>query len=590
MNFCEKCGTSIGDRSRYCPQCGCLLEKYEKFSVEEEMGKFCGSCGATVQKSYCGNCGTYAPIISLKEESTVGKNFLNKMQKASGSESKKNSRITLPKISIKWFSLFLVFLMVVGAGVWMYVEKQVLEPKQATQWVHYTEHGKVGFKDKKGKVKLKAEYINVGKFSDNGLTKVVGENHFWGYMNCHGKMVIDAKFEGAADFAENGLARVCVGGKYGYIDRKGKYVIKPQYDDAGDFAENGLACVKGENGKYGYIDEKGKCKIKAVYFEAYGFAKNGLARVRTSYYEQSGYGFIDQDGEYVIGEKYEVAGDFADNGLACVALTEDDKMGYIDKNDNYVIKAKYENAGDFTENGLAPVAIEHEPSGEKVRPDDYWDYKEDYYDDDEYEYYDSYEEYYEDCYGDPWVYEELDSEGNYDAYEYDYGFINEKGEYVIEPKYCDYEPFKENGLARVEIYGGRNKLCGWIDEKGKVIIKPQYDGYSGSAFSVSTFSANGLACVKDPDSGLFGYINEKGKFEIEPTYTWASWFAENGLARVCDGEDKSGYIDFSGKIVLEEGGDFSEKGLAAGVREINKAGTGYVYTYFNAQGKKVKFE
>ena len=68
------------------------------------------------------------------------------------------------------------------------------------------------------------------------------------------------------------------------------------------------------------------------------------------------------------------------------------------------------------------------------------------------------------------------------------------------------------------------------------------------------------------------------------------------MARVCEGEDKSGYIDFSGKIVLEEGiGDFDERGLVVGTseRELNKDGTAYIQvvkSWINAQGKKVKNE
>ena len=340
MKFCERCGMNIREKSRYCPQCGSMLEKYEKFSVEEETAKFCGGCGAPVRKLYCANCGTYAKIASLKEEAISGKYFLKKAGNVSEGVRSKKSKIKLPKLSRKLLCILVVLFLVAGVGVWQYVEKQVLEPKRATQWVHYTENGKVGFKDTKGKVKLKAKYSNAGTFSSNGLAKVVGENHLWGYMNCQGKMVIEAKFEGASDFADNGLARVCVGGKYGYIDKKGKYVIKAQYEEAGDFADNGLAFVKDKDGLYGYIEENGKYKIKPEYREAYTFSKNGLARVSKEPAEVPEYGYIDKKGKYVIAEKYEVAGDFTDNGLAYVALTENDKVGYIDKNENYIIKAK----------------------------------------------------------------------------------------------------------------------------------------------------------------------------------------------------------------------------------------------------------
>lgn len=102
MKFCEKCGMNIREKSRYCPQCGILLEKYEKFSVEEEVGKFCSGCGAPVHKPYCGNCGTYVKIVSLKEEAISGKHFLKKVGNVSERMRKKQGNRRLPKLSRKW--------------------------------------------------------------------------------------------------------------------------------------------------------------------------------------------------------------------------------------------------------------------------------------------------------------------------------------------------------------------------------------------------------------------------------------------------------------------------------------------------------
>lgn len=151
MKFCERCGMSIGEKSRYCPQCGSFIEKYEKFSLEEETEKFCSGCGAPVEKSYCGNCGTYAKIASLKEETTLEKHFLKKAGNVSERVKKGNRK--LPKLSGKVVCMLVVVFLVAGVGVWQYVEKQVLEPQRATQWVHYTENGKVGFYKRKGEIK-----------------------------------------------------------------------------------------------------------------------------------------------------------------------------------------------------------------------------------------------------------------------------------------------------------------------------------------------------------------------------------------------------------------------------------------------------
>ena len=118
---------NIGGKSRYCPQCGSLIEKYEKFSVEEETAKFCGGCGAPVHRSYCGNCGAYAKMTSLTDEATGGKYFLKKAGNGSKNVGKKKCKIELPKISMKVLSVLIALVLVVGVSVWLYKESQKIE-------------------------------------------------------------------------------------------------------------------------------------------------------------------------------------------------------------------------------------------------------------------------------------------------------------------------------------------------------------------------------------------------------------------------------------------------------------------------------
>ena len=66
MNFCQNCGDSIGEKSRYCKSCGTFLKPMEKFSIEEGSAKFCNQCGAAVGKQYCPSCGSYGKKIKLK--------------------------------------------------------------------------------------------------------------------------------------------------------------------------------------------------------------------------------------------------------------------------------------------------------------------------------------------------------------------------------------------------------------------------------------------------------------------------------------------------------------------------------------------
>ena len=56
-----------------------------------------------------------------------------------------------------------------------------------------------------------------------------------------------------------------------------------------------------------------------------------------------------------------------------------------------------------------------------------------------------------------------------------YGYIDEKGEYVIDPVYHYAYGFAENGLARV---GSKSGKWGYIDKNGKYVIRPRFD-YAG---------------------------------------------------------------------------------------------------------------
>jgi hypothetical protein len=114
-----------------------------------------------------------------------------------------------------------------------------------------------------------------------------------------------------------------------------------------------------------------------------------------------------------------------------------------------------------------------------------------------------------------------------------YGYINPKGEYVINPQF-EWADFFSEGLAPVRIDGKH----GFIDKKGQIAINPQFEWVD--------FFSEGLAPVKIGDK--WGFIDKKGKIVINPLFEWADPFSE-GLASVMIG-DKWGFIDKKGKIVI----------------------------------------
>lgn len=111
-----------------------------------------------------------------------------------------------------------------------------------------------------------------------------------------------------------------------------------------------------------------------------------------------------------------------------------------------------------------------------------------------------------------------------------WAYINMAGNVVIRPFVFDNapDPFNE-GLARFSV---DNKF-GFFDKTGKVIIQPQFD----FAWSFSEgLAAMCTGCKEEKDGeysfmkgGKWGYINKKGEIVIPTKFERASYF-ENGKA------------------------------------------------------------
>jgi len=145
---------------------------------------------------------------------------------------------------------------------------------------------------------------------------------------------------------------------------------------------------------------------------------------------------------------------------------------------------------------------------------------------------------------------------------YKYGYINKKGEIVIETKYKS-EKLPNNfsdGLALVKIKG----KYGYIDTKGNIAIEPIFE-------EARDFS-EGMAAVRKPEE-MWGYINVKGEMIVDCSKLRIANDFSDGLARVCfllEYRDSNfQYIDKEGKVVFTTNygcGNFHE-GLASMLRE-----------------------
>ena len=131
-----------------------------------------------------------------------------------------------------------------------------------------------------------------------------------------------------------------------------------------------------------------------------------------------------------------------------------------------------------------------------------------------------------------------------------YGYVDENGIFVIEPKFDRVYFSFDEGLASVYI----NNKCGFIDKNGNFVIEPKFD-------DACNFS-EGLAMAWINDK--CGFIDKNGKFVIEPKFDEIRDFSEE-LANVKI-DEKWGYIDKSGKFVIEPKFDYAcdfDKGIAS---------------------------
>lgn len=157
---------------------------------------------------------------------------------------------------------------------------------------------------------------------------------------------------------------------------------------------------------------------------------------------------------------------------------------------------------------------------------------------------------------------------DYEAPEHKWGFIDDRGELVIEASFDDVGPFSE-GLATVNLEG----KWGYIDTRGEIIIDPAYKSawafhegfarvlpFEGNDLFISpeglSLSSDEWAAADDFSEGkarvrignTYGYIDTSGKVVIQPVYT-RGWNYSKGTA-VVEYQDHLGVIDHEGNYLL----------------------------------------
>lgn len=209
---------------------------------------------------------------------------------------------------------------------------------------------------------LLAIFLNACNLSSKKNTELiklfpVQVNEKWGYVDTKGALVIPVQFQEADIFSE-GLARVGIEKDsvmyYGFINDKGELIIAPQYKDVTCFSEKIAWAVKAKGHPIA-IDNTGKelfTMIDAEYVSSFSEGYASFSKVNSK--GESKWGFCDKKGEVVIFPTFEKAHDFSE-GLAVVSDISN-KYGYIDMKGNMIIPYQFDKATDF-QDGIASVRL-----------------------------------------------------------------------------------------------------------------------------------------------------------------------------------------------------------------------------------------
>ncbi|MBN2442525.1 MAG: WG repeat-containing protein [Spirochaetales bacterium] len=397
---------------------------------------------------------------------------------------------------------------------------------------------KYGIIDTEEKFILKPEFNYINSFSEGFAAVKKGDK--WGYVDRNGRYLVEPKFDYCYSFSK-GKAEVTLVGKAGLLGKDGNYLMKPdRYDSIQN--SSGEDIVASIRGKTGLLNKKGKVILEPSYDTIYIYSKD-LLKISSG----NKYGLLNaRTFTEVIPVEYGSIYTYGDDGYGSISRAG--KYGFIDENGHITVEPLYDNtifyAGDIIRVKKDEVwGLINYKTGETILEPSYltinapheglacFEKKSRY---------------------------KVSGEGALFKVEFDslegretklWGFMNEKGEVAIEPRYFKAYNFSE-GLCLVYSWVGIDEddtllyMSTFINREGKTEIYslPSYD-YIWVAFKQGV--------VKYQKDGLFGLIDKKGKIRLKAQFEEIENFTDSSGLTVFKDDNWYGLINNMGEIIVE---------------------------------------
>ena len=342
----------------------------------------------------------------------------------------------------------------------LWYEKSILKVQKDGKW---------GLIDLDGKEIAPIIYDNITTLKGVENSLIVEKDGKKGLINDKGSKIIDTEYSEIQSFGEdykNGYITVNSENKYGIIGFSGEKILDNNYEKIENIYGEKYFVIR-ENGKEQLIDKQGNKIITEGFDEIKQIANSGIV-----YTKQNKYGLKDFEGNTKIEPTYD---NLKEINKDIFSATKDGKVGIIDQEQNEKLEFEYKEIHYYEIAGI--YIADDENYNSKILNSNF----------------------------------ETKITGILSEINTNEGYLKIKQDENY--KYYNFK-FEEKNIQDIlpknKIYTNKqNGKYGFIDNKGNQVVECIYD-------DATELNKYGYAAVKK--DGLWGAINSDGKVIIEPTY------------------------------------------------------------------------